>query len=207
MLTDWVPSAHYSSFDIILYRFSEFVASALWIACVLLAKAHPLHFYVSVSRLCVCGIPRWVCYRLASCNRYWHYNWISRFVCLFLRVSAKHSLSCSLVQGPRGPLSFHTRKCSNMTTANPIWRSRCVIFMFHACRACFSPYRDFFRWHTDWNPDWNLGGWTIYTCSTRSPCKNTYFTSIWCRCHPFAAATANKTWTVVIFMIGVKVSS
>ena len=31
----------------------------------------------------------------------------------------------------------------------------------------------------------------MYTCSWTSPCMNVFFTSIWCKCHPFAATTAS----------------
>ena len=113
-------------FIVILCRFSEFVASASWIAHVLLTEALPLRFCVGESRLCVC-----VCARVES--RVGSVTSVPVVIAigiiiespvlslsLFLRVSAEHSLS-SLSHAPwfRAPVvSSHFTRESVVTRHN-----------------------------------------------------------------------------------------
>ncbi|KAK2426946.1 putative mitochondrial protein [Trifolium repens] len=89
----------------------------------------------------------------------------------------------------------------------PSLMSREVKFSYHFPLVCLRPYKLFCNLHTIFDLlQWTPYGIFIYTSSCRSPWRNALFTSTWCKCHFFIAATASKVLTVVNLATGEKVS-
>ena len=124
VLSDRVPSS-LSSFYCHSLWILEIVASTSWTAHALPAEALPFRIFCvwRVSSVCVCvcvdpcvGFVAGVLVVIVTeiIIKLFYFS-LPHFI-VFSETLSFFPLSCSLVQGPHGSVSFHVRKCSNTTS-------------------------------------------------------------------------------------------